>query len=311
MTDGENGIWNDIIWLHHSRRGRTRSRSADEPRHGIILAGASGPRLSQLTRELTGSPLPKQFCTLKGDAETLLQRAVERTRQVVRAGTTRVVVARTHSLYVEHQLGSSPKVTLVAQPDDRGTGMGALLALIELAIQQPDAQVVVMPADHAFHREDVVIDTIRAAFADSNRDPDRVTVVAAHAIEDDEGHQGGEAENTLIVVATVRALLMSFQRHLPSLVRMFAYHASLPAGEADVFLERAYASIRSVDLMVDVLDRDDCVWVRSLPREAGWNDLATEERLRAWIGPPAREARAAAGGGLLFAHDDEHAPGSR
>jgi mannose-1-phosphate guanylyltransferase len=47
--------------------------SAAHNRAAIILAGGEGTRLSGLTREIAGFPIPKQFCPLLGEVPLLEQ----------------------------------------------------------------------------------------------------------------------------------------------------------------------------------------------------------------------------------------------
>ena len=48
----------------------------------VVLAAGDGKRLSALTADSEGTPVPKQFCSLNG-GESLLQEALQRAKRIV------------------------------------------------------------------------------------------------------------------------------------------------------------------------------------------------------------------------------------
>ena len=193
--------------------------------------------------------------------------------------------------------------------------MGLLLALIDAAIESPHAHIIVLPADHGFADEALLARTIDAAFAEVAERPDHVMLLAAEPdrAATDYGwivprgadasiarpierfaekpdrktaaqlFADGAAWSTMMMLGTARGLLAMLERHVPALVRMFLFHAALPGGEKEHFLERAYDALRPLDLSADILENDDRLMMLTLPREAGWSDLGTEERMLRWI----------------------------
>jgi mannose-1-phosphate guanylyltransferase len=113
----------------------------------LVLAGGDGTRLQELTREVTGAPIPKQHCRLLG-ARSLLEASLDRARHVTPTRRILIVVNSNHLAVGRDQLDSVPVENVLVQPCNRDTGPGLLFALQHLAQSDPHAIVVVMPSDH-------------------------------------------------------------------------------------------------------------------------------------------------------------------
>lgn len=111
--------------------------------HALIMAGGGGTRFWPRSRQKR----PKQFLKLNGDL-TLLQQALERIEAQVPAANTWVVTAEMYRAEAGQQLPSLDAAHIVGEPMGRDTaaciGLGAAL----IARHDPDATMLVMPADH-------------------------------------------------------------------------------------------------------------------------------------------------------------------
>ncbi len=111
--------------------------------HAMIMAGGGGTRFWPRSRERR----PKQFLTFSGD-RTLLQGTVDRIEAQVPVERTWIVTASRHREEAMTQLPQLLPDHIVGEPMGRDTaaciGVGAAL----IARQDPDAIMVVMPADH-------------------------------------------------------------------------------------------------------------------------------------------------------------------
>src|SRR5262245_45197453 len=111
--------------------------------HAMIMAGGGGTRFWPRSR----ARRPKQFLTLAGE-RTLLQATVDRIEAQAPADRTWVVTAAAHRDEAARQLPQLPADRIVGEPVGRDTaacvGLGAAL----IASQDPEATIVVMPADH-------------------------------------------------------------------------------------------------------------------------------------------------------------------
>lgn len=111
--------------------------------HAVIMAGGGGTRFWPRSRVKK----PKQFLTLVGE-RTLIQQAHERLEAQTPPERTWVITAAPHCEQVHEQLPQLAPQRIVGEPCGRDTaaciGLGAAL----IARQDPDAVMIVTPADH-------------------------------------------------------------------------------------------------------------------------------------------------------------------
>lgn len=113
--------------------------------HAVILAGGSGTRFWPLSRRLA----PKQLLSLTGD-RTMLQDTVLRIAPVVAAERTWVVTGCDVADEARRQLRLiGAGATVVAEPVGRNTAPAIAVAAHRLMVADPDAIMIVLPADHA------------------------------------------------------------------------------------------------------------------------------------------------------------------
>src|SRR5581483_6672001 len=111
--------------------------------HAMIMAGGGGTRFWPRSRQKR----PKQFLTLTGD-RSLIQQALDRVEGQVSVDRLWVITAGAHAAEVARQLPELSADRVVGEPCGRDTaaciGLGAAL----IARQDPEAVMLVMPADH-------------------------------------------------------------------------------------------------------------------------------------------------------------------
>lgn len=142
----------------------------------IVLAAGEGSRLSTLTADAAGVPVPKQFCSLWG-GHSLLHDALQRAKQVVQRGRICAVVAAQHRQWWETPLWSLPGSNRIVQHQNRGAGTGLLLGLLHVASRDPGATVVVLPSDHYVRDEPALADVIGRALAFARRSDEHAILV--------------------------------------------------------------------------------------------------------------------------------------
>lgn len=116
--------------------------------HVMIMAGGGGTRFWPRSRNAR----PKQFLTFGGD-RSLLQGTLDRTAAVVPPTRTWVITGAAYVEETAKQLPELPADHIVGEPFRRDTapcvGLGAAL----IAATDPDATIVVTPADHVIEPE--------------------------------------------------------------------------------------------------------------------------------------------------------------
>ncbi len=268
-----------------------------------MLAAGEGSRLRGLTRNEQGVNVPKQFCSLQG-GPCLLQEALQRASAVAPLQQVCSVVAEQHRQWWTPILSYLPEQNVIAQPYNRGTAYGVLLPLLRIVERDPDAVVVLLPADHYLRDEATMAASLRRAVDLANADRGSIYLlgVEPEAPDVELGYilpvsrsrtsavdvlrfiekpneirarvllDQGALWNVFIMAASVRILLSLFDSR-------YATTIAAMRGLEGASLESVYRNLHSVDFSREVLQgRESLLKVLSVPH-CGWTDLGTPERV--------------------------------
>lgn len=111
--------------------------------HALIMAGGGGTRFWPRSR----AQKPKQFLSLVGE-RTLLQQSLDRIEAAVPPERTWLITAQTHQAEVARQISNLPANRIIGEPCGRDTAACIALGAALIAGEDPDAIMMVMPADH-------------------------------------------------------------------------------------------------------------------------------------------------------------------
>lgn len=280
----------------------------------IVLAGGEGSRLRALARDKEGRPAPKQFCAL-GGARTPLAAALERAEALVPPAQVVVSVVEAHRPWWSAQLHGRDPGTVVPQPLARGTATGILLPLLRILARDPEARVLVLPADHAVEEEETLRLALRRAAWVAERRSDEVILlgvtptradselgwVVPAAAGDPDSHRvatfvekpgperarqlmaAGAMWNAFLLAASGATLLGLYRRHLPELVMPLTARDQAWDPALEVPPPGVFESLPSRDFSHDLLTRAALhLRVVRVP-PCGWTDLGTPARLEEWL----------------------------
>jgi mannose-1-phosphate guanylyltransferase/mannose-6-phosphate isomerase len=134
----------------------------------VVLSGGSGTRLWPLSRQNQ----PKQFLALMGD-HSLFQETVLRVARLPQARPPVTVCSEDHRFMVGEQLQEVGVASggILLEPVARNTAPAIALAALHVLAQDPDATMLVLPADHLIEDEAAFRDAIDTALqlADDGR----------------------------------------------------------------------------------------------------------------------------------------------
>lgn len=269
----------------------------------LVLAAGEGSRLRGLTRDERGVAIPKQFCSLQG-GPALLQEALQRASGVASLSRVCSVVAEQHREWWMPLLSYLPEQNVFVQPQNRGTAHGILLPLLRIAERDPDATVVLLPADHYLQDEGIMAAALRRAAVMAHADrssifllgvepdepdtelgyilpaspaPEAAAQVARFVEKPDKTRarlllDQGALWNVFIMAAGVRTLLGLFDIG-------YADAISGMRGLDGETLESVYRRLPVLDFSKDVLQGNESkLRVLAVP-PCGWTDLGTPERV--------------------------------
>jgi mannose-1-phosphate guanylyltransferase len=288
----------------------------------LVLAAGEGTRLSAITRDPTGTPVPKQYCSLDG-GPTLLLETLRRGQAFAGRDRLAVVVGAQHERWWRDALWAVPASNVVVQPENRGTAIGILLSVLSIAARDPDARIVFLPADHHVRDEYRLAVSLRRAASSplaagelillgmqpEEPDPELGYIVPASGVASGgesrvarfvekpsqavaaELVAGGALWNSFIIAADAAGVIGLMRERHPWLVDTL--ETARMRGPAA--LDELYRHLPAIDFSRDVLQgAESRLRLLSVP-PCGWSDLGTPRRVSSCLErvPPVRRPRAA------------------
>ena len=115
----------------------------------LIMAGGKGERFYPASRNL----LPKQFLSLGADSETMIQKTVNRIRDLVSPQDIFVLTNKNYLSLVKEQLKDVPTENIVLESLSKNTAPAIELGVEIAKRKYDDAKVIVLPSDHIIKDE--------------------------------------------------------------------------------------------------------------------------------------------------------------
>lgn len=278
----------------------------------VVLAAGEGSRLRSLTTTSSGTAIPKQFWSLRGE-RSLLHEALQRATAVAPRTRRCIVVAERHRQWWEAELSAEPQENVIVQPNNRGTAIGILLPLLHIVIRDPDARVVLLPSNHHVRDESALAAALQEAMrqlqarrnqilllgiSPEDDDPELGYIVPgivdgsavrkiSHLVEKPSGAlarslmASGALWNSSIIVAHAKGLLQVLSYHFPNIVdeMQSVVEHSPCTGAAPAAAVRLYRRLPDVEFSRQILESVATV-LRVLPVErCGWSNLETPQQV--------------------------------
>lgn len=282
----------------------------------LVLAGGHGERLRAFTEQWFGAYRPKQYCTFMGK-QSLIQHTWKRAKALCPSQQVVTVMDQSHWGYVRTQLIQESLGRVIWQPENRGTGPGVFLPLSYIRSHDPNATVVLWPADHFVFPADPLIQLIREATVLVRDEPRRMVLltVPPQSREKDYGwvipgalfprHGGGQARevrrfvekphnsqlaeisldggqwNTLVVIANVQTLWEAGRQCIPEVVVPLEKHAGgIGTSSEHLILNNLYRTMPTRNFSSDLLSLIPQQLIMMELTGVYWSDWGRPERIQ-------------------------------
>lgn len=268
--------------------------------YGVIMAGGAGTRLWPASRQ----EKPKQFLPLTGQ-HSMIRQTADRINPLT--GDERIMVI-TSEHHTEQTLKNIPYLRpemVIGEPMARNTAPCIALAAARLHAADPDAVMIVLPADHHIEKKEAFLEILRTAVEEAREHHTLVTIGIqpthpetgyGYIQAKDASHQTGNtlpverfvekpnlarAEeflrsgeymwNSGMFVWRASSILQAMEEHMPDLftLTLGVRGAQLTRPDLLAFFEGAPA----VSIDVGVMERASNVKV--IPADIGWSDVGS------------------------------------
>ncbi|MBR3724657.1 MAG: mannose-1-phosphate guanylyltransferase [Bacteroidales bacterium] len=127
----------------------------------IIMAGGYGSRFWPICRDDS----PKQFIDILGNGRSMLQTTFDRFAKVCPRENIIIVTHRMYESRVREQIAGLQPWQVLGEPIRRNTAPCVAYAAAIIYEKNPDANIIVTPADHAIFDEDCFVRDVEQALA--------------------------------------------------------------------------------------------------------------------------------------------------
>jgi mannose-1-phosphate guanylyltransferase len=275
----------------------------DKNTYVAIMAGGIGSRFWPLSRVNH----PKQFLDILGIGKTLIQQTFDRFTNLVPVENIYVITANEYLNVTREQLPQLPKENILGEPFRKNTA--PCIAYISFKLQEinPDASLIVAPADHLILSEDRFLEVCKDALDFVNHFNALITIgITPTYANTGYGyiqHDGVEVIPSLYKVKTftekpnkelaqtflasgdflwnsgifvwkIKNGIEAFHKHLPEVYEVFhSEKEKLNTEEEKQILETIYPQCPNISIDFGVMEKAHNVYV--IPASFGWSDLGT------------------------------------
>ena len=270
----------------------------------VIMAGGVGSRFWPLSTSKT----PKQFLDILGTGKTLIQQTFDRFKPICPAENMLVVTSRDYHDLVLEQLPELTSEQVLSEPVRRNTAPCIAFANTIIKSKNPNANIVVTPADHLILNEDLFRTNIVNGLQFVEQNNTLLTLgIKPSRPETGYGYIQIEEENNLpkdfsrvktftekpnlemakiffesgeffwnsgIFIWSLKSIEKAFSQHLNEVSSLFdAFLPSVGTSEQEKHLYDTYINCKNISIDYGVMEKADNVYVQMV--DFGWSDLGT------------------------------------
>ncbi|MTI87335.1 MAG: mannose-1-phosphate guanylyltransferase [Balneolaceae bacterium] len=274
--------------------------------HAVIMAGGSGTRFwPKSTKQL-----PKQFLNLFGEG-TMIQNTAKRIEELIPQERIMVVTNDRYVNIVEEQLPEVPRQNIVGEAVAKNTAPCVAIAAEMLSKKDPEAVMVVLPADHHIKKPKEFNQILKAAIAKADTGDNLVTIGiepnrpetgygyihANNTVEESRENKSihpvrafkekPDAEtakeflasgdyywNSGMFIWKAKTILDQFRQHLPEMHQLVeAAGEGVYGDHHDESINDFYHACESISIDYGIMEKASEVFV--VPGDFGWNDVGS------------------------------------
>jgi mannose-1-phosphate guanylyltransferase len=266
------------------------------------MGGGIGSRFWPSSRQT----MPKQFLDFFGTGRSLIQQTFDRFSQIVPIENIFIATNQKYADLVKKQLPGITDAQILLEPTRRNTAPCIAYAIYRIQALNPNANIVVTPADHLILQEHNFLMNIQKGLNFVSKFPALVTLgvkpnrpeTGYGYIQTEEGgtdniqkvkaftekpnyelakvfFESGEFFwNSGIFIWNVQTILDAFHLHLPDMTTRFDQGLEkFNTPEETAFIEEQYPMFQNISIDYGVMEKAENVYM--LMADFGWSDLGT------------------------------------
>lgn len=272
-----------------------------ENNYCVIMAGGIGSRFWPMSR----TSFPKQFIDVLGTGQTLIQQTFERFERLAPRENIYIVTNEIYKQLVIDQI-DIPEEQIICEPSRRNTAPCIAYANHKIAKINPNANIIVAPADHLILKENKFIEVMTTAldYTASNDalltlgiQPTRPDTGYGYIQFDDKGKtsikkvktftekpdlelanqflaSGDFSWNSGMFIWNLSSISKAFKKYLSGVEQLFSEkEAAFNTKDESEAVEEIYSVCKSVSIDYGIMEKASNVYV--VNADIGWSDLGT------------------------------------
>jgi mannose-1-phosphate guanylyltransferase len=269
------------------------------------MAGGIGSRFWPMSR----TSQPKQFLDILGTGETLIQQTFRRLKRICPEQNIYIVTNDIYRDLVNEQLPGLTPEQVICEPSRKNTAPCIAYANQKIALKNPNANIVVAPADHLILKEDEFVRVMNLALSYTETNDCLVTLGITPSrpdtgygyIQYDNNFSTPEDEikkvktftekpdlelakqfiesgefcwNSGMFIWSLKSIDKAFDKLLPEVNTLFKEGADkYNTAEEESFINKTYSLSKNISIDYGIMEKSTNVFVISA--DIGWSDLGT------------------------------------
>lgn len=293
------------------------------------MAGGIGSRFWPMSR----TSHPKQFLDILGTGETLIQQTYRRLKRICPEKNIYIVTNNLYQNLIKEQIKGITDEQIICEPSRKNTAPCVAYANHKIGLKNPNANIVVAPADHLILKEDEFVRVINMALNYTEKNDCLLTLGITPSrpdtgygyIQFDSNHSSIDDEikkvktftekpdlelanqfiesgefcwNSGMFIWSLKSINKAFDSLLPQLNQLFKEGTDKYNTPAELdFINDTYSVCKNISIDYGIMEKSTNVYVISA--DIGWSDLGTWGSIYTHL-PLDKNRNAIVGGSVLM-----------